>query len=466
MSILPMHRLRFRSRQRARKERRSPLNSGRRQFLRRSVASVVWLASGRLLRADDHAPSSSEQSKPQPPITGQEVPELESFDRFMRDFVADEQSPGAALAISRDGRLVYARGIGFADREAKEPVEPMSLFRLASVTKPFTATAVMQLVERKQLQLEDRIWNVLRLSEPKWRGSQFDPRWKEITIHELLQHRGGWDRAKSFDPIGRMRDISQKLNIRLPVTPEHILQYMLGFPLDFPPGERYAYSNFGFILLGLAIQRITGRGYEEFVRREVLAPLGIHQMQLGHALLEERIKGEVKYYDARGRTGPAVVGPQIGRIVPLPYGAENFPAYAAHGGWIASAPELVRFAAALADPARCPLLSASSVETMFARPPGLAGHDADGKPTASYYGCGWSVRPVGDKGKFNYWHNGFISGTSTLLVHRSDGLAWAVLFNTNANPAGKQPAGLIDPLMHRVANKVQHWPDKEISVAE
>jgi N-acyl-D-amino-acid deacylase len=241
---------------------------------------------------------------------------------------------------------------------------------------------------------------------------------------------------------------------------------MLGFPFDFPPGARYAYSNFGYILLGLAIQRVTGRDYEEYVRREVLLPLGIHRMQLGHALAGERAKGEVAYYDSRGRTGPAVVGPHIGRTVPLPDGAENFEAFAAHGGWIASAPDLVRFASAFDDPARCPILSAKGIETMFARPPGLAGHDASGQPTKSYYGCGWLVRPVGDKGKFNSWHTGLISGTSTLVVRRFDGLHWAALFNTEASSAGKQPAGLIDPLLHGVADKVKHWPDQEISVAE
>jgi N-acyl-D-amino-acid deacylase len=397
-------------------------------------------------------------------MTGQDVPELEGFDQLMRGFIVEQYVPGAALAISRGNRLVYARGFGPADREAAIPVEPDALFRLASCTKPFTATAVMQLVDRQLLHLEDRIWNVLRLSEPRWNGARFDPRWKDITLLELLQHRGGWDRDKSFDPISRMHDISQKLGVNLPITPEHILQYMVGFPFDFPPGERYAYSNFGFILLGLAIQRVTGRGYEEYVRREVLLPLGIHKMQLGHALLEQRAEGEVKYYDFRGRVGPAVTGPHIGQTVPLPYGALNFEAYAAHGGWIASAPELVRFAAAFDDPDRCPVLSAKSIETMFARPPGLAGYEADGKPKASYYGCGWSVRPVGDKGKFNSWHNGFISGTSTLLVRRFDNVHWAVLFNTNANPAGRHPASEIDPLMHRVANKVKRWSDREISV--
>ena len=262
-------------------QRRHPVTPSRRQFLRRGAASVFWAASGSLLRAAEPTSEPSlpaeSPSKPLPPMTGQDVPELEGFDQLMRGFIVEQSVPGAAVAISRGNRLIYARGFGLADREAAKSVEPDALFRLASCTKPFTATAVMQLVDRQLLRLDDRIWNVLQLSEPRWNGARFDPRWKDITLLELLQHRGGWDREKSFDPISRMHDISQKLGVRLPITPEHILQYMLGFPFDFPPGERYAYSNFGFILLGLAIQRITGRGYEEFVRREVLAAFGDSQ---------------------------------------------------------------------------------------------------------------------------------------------------------------------------------------------
>ena len=275
--------------------------------------------------------------------------------------------------------------------------------------------------------MQDRIWDLLRLSAPKWRGAQFDRRWKEITILELLQHRGGWDRDKSFDPIGRMDDITAVLGIKLPsAAAASSFTICSAFPLDRAGRAATPTRISGWRSpLKLAIQQVTRRDYEEYrVRREVLLPLGIRQMRLGHALPEQRAAGEVRYYDSERRTGPAVFGPQIGRIVPLPDGAENFEAYIAHGGWIASAPDLVRFAAAFDDPTRCPVLSAKSVETMFSRPPGLAGHGADGKPTDTYYGCGWSVRPVGNIGKFNFWHIGMISGTSTLLVCCSDGLHW------------------------------------------
>ena len=184
-------------------------------------------------------------------------------------------------------------------------------------------------------------------------------------------------------------------------------------------------------------------------------------MKLGRALAENRAKNEVQYYDSKHRTGPALYPPKIGKPVPLPYGAENFEGFEAHGGWIASAPDLVRFASAFDQPARCPILSARAIETMWERPLGLAGYDANGKPLDSFYACGWSVRPVGKTGR-NTWHTGGIAGTSSLLVRRFDGLNWAVLFNTDAGPKGKAPADLIDPLLHDAADAVKSWPDVDL----
>jgi N-acyl-D-amino-acid deacylase len=94
---------------------------------------------------------------------------------------------------------------------------------------------------------------------------------------------------------------------------------------------------------------------------------------------------------------------------------------------------------------------------MWKRPPGAAGFD-DGQPKPVYYGLGWNVRPVGDRGRANTWHSGLISGTSTILVRRHDGLNWAVLFNTDRNPGGKVLSGIIDPLVHQAADEVKEWP--------
>jgi N-acyl-D-amino-acid deacylase len=388
--------------------------------------------------------------------TGRADPRLASFDRLMTTFLREHKLPGAALAVARNGRLVYARGFGHADRAAEEPVRPEVLFRIASISKPLTAVAVLQLVERKRLKLDDRVFEVLQLQQPK--ESEFDPRWKKVTILHLLQHRGGWDRDKSFDPMFRSRAIVKELEVRPPARPRDIIRYMLRQPLDFDPGAKYAYSNFGYCLLGRVIEKVSGQSYEEHVRKNVLAPLGIRNMRLGETLLENRVRGEVEYHVPKGAVGPAVMGPQLGEPVSWPYGAWCLESMDAHGGWLASAPDLVRFAAAFNDPRRCKILKPKSIEILFARPPGAAGHKRNGKPRDAYYACGWMVRPIGDGGAANTWHAGSLDGTSTLLVRRHDGLTWAVLFNSRDSANKVEPAAAIGPLLHEAADAVKNWP--------
>jgi N-acyl-D-amino-acid deacylase len=128
------------------------------------------------------------------PVTGRADPRLASFDRLMTRFMRKHRIPGAALAVAHNGRMVYARGFGFADRDDKQPVQPDSLFRIASVSKPLTAVAVLQLIERGHLKFDDPVFEILKLQRP---ARRFDARWKKVTILHLLQHRGGWDRDKA-----------------------------------------------------------------------------------------------------------------------------------------------------------------------------------------------------------------------------------------------------------------------------
>jgi N-acyl-D-amino-acid deacylase len=271
-----------------------------------------------------------------------------------------------------------------------------------------------------------------------------------------LQHTGGWDRDKSFDPMFRSRAICEELEIPSPALQKDIIRYMVRQPLDFNPGERYSYSNFGYCLLGRVIEKMTGMIYEDYVRREVLLPVGARATHQGKTLREQHLADEV-FYDGGGRKGTAILGPNLGKAVLLPYGVWCLEAMDSHGGWVSTAADLVRFAASFDHLERSKLLKAKSIATMFARPPGEAGHDKNGKDKATYYGCGWSVRAVG-KGALNTWHNGLLDGTSTLLVRRgSDKLTWAVLFNGTS--AGKaKAADLIDPLVHAAANAVKEWP--------
>ncbi len=412
----------------------------------RALALVVWLAAVPAGAAEVIA-------------TGQAHPALAPFDRLMTGFLQEHNLPGAALAVAKDGKLVYSRGFGYADRARREPVHPGSLFRIASVSKPLTAVAILRLVEQGKLRLDDHVFKVLELAPPRGPKANFDERWRRVTILHLLQHTGGWDRDRSFDPMFVSPDIVAELKVPPPARPDDIIQYMLRRPLEFDPGSKHVYSNFGYCLLGRVIEKVSGQGYEDYVCNEVLAPLGATHMRLGKTLLSERAKGEVRYYLRDNGTAPAIMGPNLGKPVPWPYGAWCIESMDAHGGWIASAEDLVRFASAFNDPDTCKVLDARSIRRMFAPPAGRLGHDKNGKPKEVYYSCGWSVRPVGDKGLANTWHTGLLDGTSTILVRRFDGLTWAVLFNASQSAKGGAPADLIDGLVHEAADAVKRWPE-------
>lgn len=392
--------------------------------------------------------------------TGIEEPNLAGFDRLMREFMAENHVPGAELAVARHEKLIYARGFGLADTATRQPVEPTSLFRIASITKPFTAVAVLQLVEKGKLKLNDRPFEMLGLVPFLESGAQVDKRIYRITVEQLLHHRGGFDRDKSFDPMFDSVHIARALHVQPPANQEAIIRYMMGRPLDFEPGTREAYSNFGYCVLGRVIERVSGQRYEQYVRDHVLAPLRIHDMRLGHTLIDERFPSEVHYYDLQNRTGGSVFPPTIGKQVPLPYGAWDIEAMDSHGGWIASAVDLVRFGSSLNNRSNCPILRASSIETLFSRPH-LGAGEKPPKPNDLYYACGWEVTPAG-RGRINTWHNGALDGTSTLLVRRFDGLTWAVVFNARSNPQAKDLSGLIDGKLHKVANEVKKWPERDL----
>lgn len=419
------------------------------------VQSILVAAFAAPVFAEDSKAASKSDDKPH--ITGRAHKELLPFDEMMTNFVETHQVPGAALAVTRHSRLVYARGFGWAEVEAKRPVQPESLFRIASISKPITAVAVLQLVQAAKFGLNDRVFDVLPAQE--WLPPKHDERLRKITIGQLLQHTGGWDRDVSFDPIGRVNRIAKFVNHPLPVGPADVVRFTLSLSLDFDPGARYAYSNVGYLILGRLIEHASGEKYEDYVKQHILKPIDAVRMQLGRSWKDDLAKDEVHYYDARRREGPAVNGPILGAKVPLVYGGQNLEGYEAHGGWIASAIDLVRFASAFDHPQSSKLLDPHSIMAMWARPEGAAGYQSNGKPKEVYYGCGWSVRPTGDQGGANTWHTGLIAGTSTILVRRVDGLNWAVLFNTDADAKSKILADLIDPLVHTAAGAVTLWPE-------
>ena len=389
------------------------------------VCLAVLLACG---REQTTAPVSL-PPEPAIPITGAALPGMGSYEQRVLDLMQTYGVPGGAVAVVRDGRLIYARGFGYADVEHRTPVQPDALFRIASVSKPITSAAIMKLVEDGKLGLDDRVAPLIAHLTPA-PGATVDPRWEQITIQELLDHTGGWDRTKpngGFDPMDRPWIAAAAVNAPAPASAETIIRYMKGMPLDFTPGEQHVYSNFGYATLGRVIERLSGMRYEEFVRSRVLLPVGATRTRSGKSRMRDALADEVKYYVAGlGINAPMVqsVFPGEG-MVPLNYGGYHLEAMDASGAWVSSTIDLLRFVNAVDGRASPPdILSPQLVAAMTS-------NGATACPDGScYYAGGWVVRPV--QNGATWWHGGDLPGTKAILVRSYYNVSWVALFNAGA----------------------------------
>jgi N-acyl-D-amino-acid deacylase len=387
----------------------------------------------------------------------------ESFrelDRVIRAFMERSGAPGAGVAVTDHGRLVLARGYGYADIASQKPVTPTSMFRIASISKPITGVAIMQLVEQGKLKLSDRVMDILTC-EPADKADKVDERWADITVEQCLQHRGGWDRDVSFDGMFRAVQFAQQLHIPPPAQQEDVIRCMLNVKLDFDPGERYAYSNFGYNVLGRIIERITGQDYESYVKEHVLAPLGIHEARIGHTKLGPNTPAaEVRYYSPDME--PSVFAEDRGRQIPSAYGGWNLEAMDAHGAWTFSAVDLARFACAFDDPKNCKILEESSIKTMFAPPQGMKSFGVNKEDPRQYYSLGWVNGPSSRGECFDKWHMGSLPGTATLMRRRADGRTYTILFNGRSSPRATHFAKSIMADFSKALDDVEKWPQQDL----
>lgn len=408
---------------------------------------VIALAPGTATITGVHGTASGKAYVSVTRGSGRRVPEMASFDSIIPRIMNRWSIPGGAVAVVKDGRLVLARGYGWADQGTGKVIQPDALFRVASLSKPITAVAVLKLHEEGRLDLDMGAFSVLPHLQPP-AGETEDPRLARITVRQLLHHSGGWDRDATFDPMFRSRIVAQSVGSSAPASAEAVIRYMRGQPLQFDPGSGYSYSNFGYAVLGRNIERVTGESYEDYVRTNVLAPMGISRMRIGSTPPSERAEGEVHYYDSAMAES---VFPG-GGVVPVADGGFYLEAMDAHGGWIASVVDLLRFVTSVDRlETRPDFLSASTIDLMIARPapPLWVG-------SSYHYAMGWLIRPLG--GEANWWHDGSLPGTTALLVRAHNGLAWAALFNARAGTSGGSFAFDLDGAMWQAVEAVSSWP--------
>lgn len=230
------------------------------------------------------------------PITGDAVPELAVFDETMVEFMEERGVKAGALGVARDGEVVFERGYGWADSDLNEPLDPDAVFRIGSISKALTDAAIHQLVEDDELDPDDEVLPLLEVEAPA--GEPEDDRWEDVTVQHLLDHTGGWDiQLLGYDPMYAPVHVADDLGLEEPPSKYDITRHMLDQPMQFDPGSRQAYSNFGYSLLGQVIESVTGLAYQEYLETEIFSPEGIEGIDLGRTRPEDRPSGEVWYDD-------------------------------------------------------------------------------------------------------------------------------------------------------------------------
>lgn len=235
----------------------------------------------------------------------------------LEQVMAQPVAVGLSVAVARDGEMIVERASGLADLEFEAPADTETIFRIGSVTKQFTAAAIMKLVERGELALDDPISDYL---------PDFDAGGRTVTIRQLLNHASGvpsYTSQPDFFPKGAPLDLSH----------EELLAFVADVPFDFEPGEGWNYSNTGYYLLGMIIEAVDGRSYAQFVQDELFDPLGLTRTRYGSE--RDIIPNRAQGYD---------LGPD-GELVNDALISMNTPGAA--GALVSTAGDLVRWQMAL-----------------------------------------------------------------------------------------------------------------------
>jgi len=297
-----------------------------------------------------------------------------------------------SVLIARDGTRVYAKSFGWANAEWEIPNAANTRFRLGSITKQFTATAVLRLQEQGKLKVQDGICSYLTPCPDTWKG---------VTIHHLLTHTSGIPSYTGSPEYGK--------TMMMPKTQEQMVAGFRDLPLEFQPGEKFKYNNSGYFLLGQIIEKASGQKYEDFLRSEIFAPLDM--TDTGYDWAEPLLSRRAAGYSRRDKG-----------LVNAPYLDMQQPFSA--GSLYSTVDDLLLWDRALYTDR---VLPAAAREAMFT-------------PFKDGYAYGWAITPP-DKaasGKRQVGHGGGINGFSTMITRvPDDGMLIVVLGNVdNVNTGG------------------------------
>lgn len=283
-------------------------------------------------------------------------------DTLMKSFMVREGVSAGQLAICRGGKILLSNTYATKPPHGYEPVTRMSLFRIASCSKMFTCAGITVLRSRGDVDMDAKVFPVLGIDTPAIRKDKPDPRINEITVKHLVDHAGGWNDHEScvakdgthvpgteWDPMFAARQMALEMNLNRPPSRQEIAQYMYGKKLQFAPGtqdfrstDSKSYSNLGYMLLGLVIEKVSGQAYMDFLHNEVGKDSDTSNVFLSKLMDGVKDPREV-WYISPG-SAPTQLKPRSSDLLPSAYGGDFIPElHDGAGGLMTNAETLAQF---------------------------------------------------------------------------------------------------------------------------
>lgn len=341
-------------------------------------------------------------------------------DKYVLAEMQRQRIPGLALGVYRRGEIVKARGYGLANVELRAPVTAETIFQSGSVGKQFAAAAVMMLVERNQLSLEDSITRYFDRAPEKW---------KPIKLRNLLSHTSGLAEYES----GALIKPGAPFDLRLDLTENEMFARIAALPIEFEPGEKWRYTNTNYVLVGMIIRKVTGQFYGDFLAQHIFQPLGMKATRIISEadIIPNRSSG---YRLVRGELkNQEWVSPSFNTT--------------ADGALYFNVLDLAKWDAALYTEK---LLKKSSLEQMWTVVP-----LNNGKANSGNYGFAWSIHKV--HGHRLIEHGGAWQGFTTFIARYADD-ALTVTVLTNLDSEHSHPG--------RIAHQVAALYNADLASAE
>lgn len=350
--------------------------------------------------------------------------DIPAVDSKIASFMNTYNIPGASLAVSKNGKLVYMKGFGVADQTTNEKVTPAYQFRLASVSKTYTAVAIMKLFQDGKIDLDGKVFGSGSILGSDFGTPPYQANLTKITVRQLLQHiTGAWGASTGLDVIDYNPAYSN----------EQLMDWIIDTrPMPYSPGTFFDYSNVNYFILARIIEKVTGQTYFDYVK-SILKIIGATDTDIAGQTLTERKPSEVKYY------GQGADAQYVYNIA--------FPRRVADGGLITTAKDLLKLVTAVDGFDTRPDVLNHNTWSQFIQPSSVFAN----------YACGigiWSAENL-------LFNNGSLPGSRTWFMRHDNGMCVALLLNSRpeSDPNNVFTYAMQDLVLDIIKNTNYNWQD-------